>query len=98
MSNNDLNVSHTNNQTSNLEVILAGFDSLTAMIGTVGGKKFSRTFNIVNGVVSETIEYGDSDMNQNDLEKALVGLTVGTIAGGVAGQIVLGGGFKREVS
>lgn len=60
------------NNTSNLDIILAGFDGTVAMIGTVGCKRISATSNIVNGVISETIECGDSEMFNEDLEKAFV--------------------------
>ena len=92
METNTINITYTQsdeNNTSNLKKILIGFDGTMAMIGTVGGKKISATFNIVNGIISETIEYGNSEMSNGDLEKAFVGLEAGVLAGGAVEGIAL---------
>ena len=81
-SNLKVEVTKTNdNSSSNLDNILLGFNGTMAVVGEtasqlggMAGKKFSAVFNIVNGVVSEVIEYGDSELSQVDLEKVSVGL------------------------
>ncbi len=86
-----------NTTTNNLNNILTGFSGSMAVVGEfssqyggLAGKKFSAVFTVLNGVVSGVTQYGNSDLSNEELEKAAVGTLAGYLAGAAVGIVLAG--------